>query len=386
MDRFNGRHGSGTRDHVPFTALARAHAPLAAELRAAFDRLLDSSGFILGEEVECFEREFAAFCGVDHCVGVASGTAALTIMLQAAGIERGDEVIVPAHTFAASALGVVHAGATPVFCDVERGTGLLDPASAEAAISPRTAAIMAVHLYGQVCDMDPLRSLAAERHLLLVEDAAQAHGARLNGRRAGSLSDCAAFSFYPSKNLGALGDAGAICTGDATIAQRARELRHIGQRRKGEHVSLGCNERLDALQAAYLRVKLPHLERWNAERRAHARTYAAELGQALRLLEERRGAELVYHLYPVRTPTRDRLAATLAERGVEHGIHYNPAVHRHPMFSELPPACRPVELPAAEAWAREELSLPMFPELSEAEVQRVIDTCRLATDRAAAQA
>jgi dTDP-4-amino-4,6-dideoxygalactose transaminase len=365
---------------VPLTALARQHAPLACELRAAFDRLLDSSAFILGIEVEHFETEFGSYCGVEHCVGVASGTAALTIGLQAAGIGRGDEVIVPAHTYAASALAVVHAGAVPVFCDVELGTGLIDPGSAAAAVSARTAAIMAVHLYGQMCDMEALRSLADQHGLRLVEDAAQAHGAVHGGRRAGSLGDFAAFSFYPSKNLGALGDGGAICTDDAAIAARARELRNIGQRRKGEHVSLGHNERLDALQAACLRVKLPHLDRWNDARRAHAERYGAALADTFDLLQERPGGEPVYHVYPVRTPRRDRLALALAEERIEHGIHYSPAVHRHPMFTGLAAASRPVELGVSERWAREELSLPMFPELSESEIEPVIAVCLAAAD------
>jgi dTDP-4-amino-4,6-dideoxygalactose transaminase len=337
--------------------------------------LLGSSAFILGEEVERFEADFASFCGVEHCVGLASGTAALTLGLQAAGIGRGDEVIVPAHTFAASALAVVHAGALPVFCDVELGTGLIDPASAAAALSPRTAVVMAVHLYGQICDMEALTLLADRRGLLLVEDAAQAHGARLNGRRAGAFGDFSAFSFYPSKNLGALGDGGAICTNDAEIAQRALELRNIGQRGKGEHVSLGYNERLDGLQAACLRVKLPHLDLWNAARRAHAQRYGAALGGVLGLLEEQPGAEPIYHVYPVRTLSRDALADSLADQRIEYGIHYTHAVHQQPMFSELPAASRPLELPIAERWAREELSLPMFAELSEAEVDRVIAAC-----------
>jgi dTDP-4-amino-4,6-dideoxygalactose transaminase len=360
---------------VPFVALGRQHAALANELRAAFDRVLGSSAFILGEEVERFEAEFADYCGAQHCVGVASGTAALTIMLQAAGIGRGDEVIVPAHTFAASALAVVHAGATPVFCDVDLESGLIDPASASAALSPRTGAIMAVHLYGRVCDMPALRSLAEDRGLVVFEDAAQAHGAALDGRRAGALGNAAAFSFYPSKNLGALGDAGAICTDNREIAQRARELRNVGQRRRGEHVALGYNERLDGLQAACLRVKLPHLDAWNAARRVHAGRYAAGLGQVLELAAERPGAESVHHLYPVRTASRDELSRVLADQRIGYGIHYFPAVHEQPMFGDLPSTSCPFDLATAERWAREELSLPMFAELSAAEVERVIAAC-----------
>ena len=218
---------------VPFAALGREHAAIADELRAAFDRVLGRSDFILGEEVERFEAAWAAFCGSAHCVGVASGTAALTLLLRAAGVGSGDEVVVPAHTYIASALGVIHAGARPVLCDVEEATGLIEPHAVEAAVTPRTAAILAVHLYGQVCDTPALERLAARRGLLLLEDAAQAHGAASGGRRVGGLGAAAAFSFYPSKNLGALGDGGAICTSDAELAERARRLRNLGQRRKG---------------------------------------------------------------------------------------------------------------------------------------------------------
>ncbi len=242
---------------VPFVGLARQHAALGEQLRAAFERVLCADGFILGGEVEAFEREFAGYCQASECVGVASGTAALALVLIAAGIGPGDEVLVPGHTFIASALAVLHAGATPVFCDVQRDTGLIDPDSAAALVGPRTAAVIAVHLYGQVCDMDSINALAARHGLFVLEDAAQAHGATCDGRRAGSLGNAAAFSFYPSKNLGALGDGGAVCTGDAQLAARVRELRHLGQRGKGEHVVVGYNERLDGLQAAFLRVKLP---------------------------------------------------------------------------------------------------------------------------------
>lgn len=360
---------------VPFVALDRQHAALGVELRDAIARVLASTSFVLGPELEGFEREFADYCGVGHCVGVASGTAALTIGLMAAGIGEGDEVIVPGYTFAASALAVVHAGASPVFCDVDEPSGLIDPVLAAAAVSPRTAAIMAVHLYGQVCDMDALGSLARTHGLLLLEDAAQAHGARFRGRRAGALADLAAFSFYPSKNLGALGDGGAICTDDVEIARRARELRDLGRGVSGEHVALGFNERLDELQAACLRVKLPHLNRWNAERRRHARHYGSALGHELGLLPDRPGTEPVYHLFPVRAPARDQLARALADHAVQHGIHYARTVPDHPAFAHVPVASVRVQLPVAHRWAREELSLPMFAELSDSHLERVIGAC-----------
>jgi dTDP-3-amino-3,4,6-trideoxy-alpha-D-glucose transaminase len=364
---------SVTSAGVPFVALEREHAALEHELTAAFQRVTRRSTFVLGEEVERFEHEFASECGVARCVGVASGTAALTLALKATCIGPGDEVIVPAHTFIASVLAVIHAGATPVFCDVEPGTGLIDPASAAAVVSERTAAVLAVHLYGQACEMDALRDLARSRGLVLIEDAAQAHGAAYRGRCVGSLSAVAAFSFYPTKNLGALGDAGAICTDDAEIARRARRLRQLGQRRKNEHTQVGYNERLDGLQAAFLRAKLPHLRDFNRARRARAELYRDAL-RDLRLLEERDHTPSVNHVFPVRVARRDVARSHLAARGIETAIHYPTAAHRHPAWDGVlaPPR---IDLPAASAWAREELSLPMFPELRRQEIERVIDAC-----------
>ena len=357
---------------VPFMSLERHHGPIAGELRSAFDEVLRDGGFVLGPEVERFEREFAAYCGVQHCVGVASGTAALTLALLAAGVERGDEVIVPAHTFIASALAVVHAGATPVFCDVRDDSGLIDAESAAAVIGPRTAAIVAVHLYGQVCDMDAIGSLAARHGLLVVEDAAQAHGARWGERRAGSLGGVAAFSFYPSKNLGALGDGGAICTDDAEIAARARRLGNLG-RENGAHLEAGMNERLDGIQAAMLRIKLRRLDESNSARRGVAGAYRRALGESCQTLVEDPRGECVYHLFPVLVEHRDEVRRSLADRGVGTGIHYWPAVHRQPPFTELPGEVEP-SLSNAIRWSEEELSLPIFPELSEAEVLSVAES------------
>jgi len=361
---------SGGRPAVPFVALRRQHDVLAGALRSAFDRVVGASAFILGEEVEAFEEEFARYCGVTHCVGVGSGTAALELVCRAMGIGAGDEVVVPAHTFIASALGPLHAGATPVFCDVDDGTGLLDPEAAAAAIGPRTAAILPVHLYGQVCDMPAVRMLAERHGLAVLEDAAQAHGADWDGRRAGSFGEAAAFSFYPSKNLGALGDGGAVLTNDAGVAEAVQRLRNLGQRAKGEHVDAGYNERLDALQAAVLRAKLPHLDGWNAARRRHADRYREALKGSVGLLVERTESRSVHHLFPVRLADRDDAARRLAAGGVGTGIHYSPAVHRQPPFRELA-AGRAFH--AAEAWADEELSLPMFPELRDEEVDRAAE-------------
>jgi dTDP-4-amino-4,6-dideoxygalactose transaminase len=369
-----------TAQVVPFVGLARQHAALSDELRATFERVVGADGFILSDEVEAFEREFADYCQVSECVGVASGTAALALALIAAGIGPGDEVLVPGHTFIASALGVLHAGATPVFCDVQRDTGLIDPDAAATLVGPRTAAVIAVHLYGQVCDMHRINALAARHGLFVLEDAAQAHGATHEGKRAGSLGSAAAFSFYPSKNLGALGDGGSVCTDDAQLAARVRELRHLGQRGKGEHVVVGYNERLDGLQAALLRVKLRHLDGWNAARRNHAAQLRADLPRELVVLGERAATPCVYHLFPVRHPARDQLMELLRTDGIQVGLHYSPAAHRHAAFADLPANSRPVELPQAEAWAAEELSLPMFAELNDTEVQRTAMACRAACE------
>ena len=345
-----------------------------AELQAAFERVVRGSSFILGEEVERFEEEYAAYCGTTACVGVASGTAALALSLISAGVGPGDEVIVPAHTYIATALSVLHSGATPVFCDVEDGTGLIDPEAAAAAVSTRTAAVIPVHLYGQMCDMDALARLADRHGLLILEDAAQAHGATYSGSRPGVFGAAACFSFYPSKNLGALGDAGAICTNDRQLADRARQLRHLGQRRKGEHLIAGHNERLDGLQAALLRVKLPHLDHWNARRRELAALYRELLADAVGLLEERPESPCVHHLFPIRVGRRDTVLQLLAREGVACGVHYCPAVHEQPPFAARS-AGSGVRLERASGWAREVLSLPMYPELRDDEAAWVAERC-----------
>lgn len=366
------RNGSNVR----FVALERQHGRIEDELQSAFARLLGSSAFTLGTEVEQFEAEFAAYCDVAHCVGVSSGTAALSLMLRAYGIGAGDEVVVPSHTFIASALAVAHVGATPVLCDVDDATGLIDAEAARAAVGPRTVAILAVHLYGQACDMAAIEAFAKPRGLLVLEDAAQAHGARYRERRVGSLGAAAGFSFYPSKNLGALGDGGAICTDDEMLAAGVRRLRNLGQRAKGEHVEIGYNERLDGLQAALLRVKLAYLDGWNEARRAHAAQYRELLGDSVRILDERPESPCIYHLFPTRFEHRHAVAALLRARGIETGVHYAPAVHEHPAWSDQ--SLRHGELPVAESWASEELSLPMHPDLEPEELERVADAVQIA--------
>lgn len=356
---------------VPFVALARQHEPLADQLTDAFRRLLGTSAFTLGQEVEDFESEFAAYCQVPHAVGVASGTAALMLALRAAGVGPGDEVIVPAHTFIATALGAIHTGATPIFCDVHEGSGLIDAASAESVLSERTAAIVAVHLYGQACDMRALRALADRHGLFLLEDAAQAHGAMWENRRVGSIGDAAAFSFYPSKNLGALGDGGAVTTPSDALAQRVRELRHLGQRGKGEHAVLGYNERLDGLQAAMLRVKLPHLDAWNLTRRCRAATLTEQISDVVDTLQESSASPCVYHLYPIRVEDRETFINRLRAAGVQCGVHYSPAVPDHPAMSAIAQQAWRIPTPRADAWAATEVSLPMFAEIRGNELDHV---------------
>jgi dTDP-4-amino-4,6-dideoxygalactose transaminase len=360
---------SAVDDRVRFSDLTEQHAELRDELMGAFDRVLGSSAFVLGEEVELFERDFAAYCGVEHCIGVASGTAALTLSLLAAGIGPGDEVIVPAHTFVASALAVLHAGATPVLCDVNEADGLIDVGHAGSLVSERTAAVMPVHLYGQLCEPDALRDLVQRHDLLLVEDAAQAHGARIDGSPAGSLGDVAAFSFYPGKNLGALGDGGCICTNDETLAHSARRLRDLGRSSHGLHEVAGLNERLDGVQAALLRVKLPRLDAQNARRREVASAYRELLSQEIPRLPDR-GSASVFHLFPIRVPDRDVVRSKLSDGGIQTGIHYSPAVHEQPAIARLMPG---LDIPQASRWAQEELSLPIFASMERGAVERVAE-------------
>ena len=363
---------------VEFVDPGQQHARIAQELHGAFKRLIASSAFTLGAEVDHFEAAFADYCHVAHCVGVSSGTAALGLILRGYGIGPGDEMILPARTFIASALAVAHVGATSVLCDLEEDTGLIDPDAARAAIGPRTVAIIAVHLYGQTCDMDAINALARHHGLLVIEDACQAHGARYRDRPAGSLGAAAAFSFYPSKNLGALGDGGAVCTGDDVLAGRLRRLRNLGQRDKGEHVELGYNERLDALQAAMLRVKLTYLDEWNRQRQLHAARYREVLPPSARLLPDCPDRSCVYHLFPVRLEDRGTVAERLRAAGIETGVHYTPAVQAHQVWGEH--GLRYGKVPCAEAWASQELSLPMHPDLHPDEIERVAEAVHAAVD------
>jgi dTDP-4-amino-4,6-dideoxygalactose transaminase len=355
---------------IPLVDLSRQHAALRAEIDAAIASVLESSAFILGPDVDGFEREWAAFCEARFAIGVGSGTAALRLTLEALGIGPGDEVIAPANTFIASVLPVVHLGARLVLVDCDPRTGTIDPDAVAAAATERTRAVVAVHLYGQPADLDPLLRTADERGFAVIEDACQAHGATYRGRRVGAIGRAGCFSFYPSKNLGALGDAGAVVTDDEELAERIRRGRDLGQVGKYEHVQLGHNERLDTLQAAVLRRKLPLLEGWNELRRRHADAYRLALsGLELELPHEAEEREHVWHLFVVRTSERDGLRAVLADAGVATGLHYPVPLHLERVLERL--GHGPGDFPAAEDWARRGLSLPMFPELQPAEIERV---------------
>jgi dTDP-4-amino-4,6-dideoxygalactose transaminase len=368
---------------IEFVDLRRQYEAIGDELEAALLEAARSTSYILGPQVEAFEREWAAYCGSAHCVGVASGTAALELILEALGVGPGDEVIAPANTFIATVLPVVRLGARPVLVDCDAKHGQIDVEQAAEAVTERTRAVIGVHLYGHPADVDPLVELCARHGIALVEDACQAHGTLYRGRRTGSLGRAAAFSFYPGKNLGALGDAGAITTDDGDLAARVRVLRDLGQARKYEHVAVGSNERLDTLQAAVLLVKLRHLDGWNERRRAAADAYGEALaGLEMIPPEPAAWATPVHHLYVVRTGARDAVRAELAARMIATGLHYPKPVHLQPALSGL----NHMEgaFPEAERWSQEGLSLPMFPELRPDEIERVAAGIADALARAAA--
>ena len=373
-----------SRRSVPFYDTAPVHGRLHDELLAAFDRVLASGHFIDGEEVELFEAALAASVGTSDAVGVASGTAALHLALVAAGIGPGDEVVLPPNTYFATAEAVVAAGARPVFADVDLDTALIDPEAVEAAITPATAGIVAVHLYGQPADMDALGDVARRHGLFLLEDAAQALGATWGGRPVGSLADAAAFSFYPSKTLGALGDGGAVTTSDSTLAQRVRQLRDHGQVAKNVHGTFGFNERLDALQAAFLNVKLGHVAEMQAERLAAAATYASKLAglDGVELLRTSALAGHVHHLLVIQVRARrDIVLETLRRHGVEASVHYPTPIHLQPAFAAA--GGRPGQFPVAERLANHILSLPLFPGIDTAAIERCVSVLAGALEVAA---
>lgn len=361
--------------NVPFVDLQAQYRALKAEITPAVEAVFARAAFILGDEVGAFERDFAAYHGAAHCVGVASGCDALLCALKACGIGPGDEVVVPDNTYIASVLSISAVGATPILVDCLDDTCEIDPEAARKAITKRTKALMPVHLYGQAADMDAIMALAQAHGLKVIEDAAQAHGARYRGRLCGTIGDVGCFSFYPGKNLGAYGDGGAIVTNNGAIAEFVRRYRNYGQSKKYYHDELGWNARLDTVQAAILGVKLKYLDGWNAARRTHAEQYRAILaGLPVRLPQIAAGNVPIYHLFVVCHPRRDALLAHLQQAGVSCGIHYPVPIHLQKAYAHL--NLGPGRFPVTERWAAEMVSLPMYPELTEEQVQYVGNAIR----------
>lgn len=356
---------------VPLVDLKAQHQELRAELEPAFRQVVEQARFSAGPFVSRFEQEFASFCGCRFAVGVGNGTETLWLTLMALGIGPGHEVVTVPNTFIATAEAIRLTGATPVFIDVDEETYTMKPTLLEAAITARTRAILPVHLFGQPADLDPICDLARAAGLAVVEDASQAHGADYKGRRAGSIGIAGCFSFYPSKNLGACGEAGAVVTNDPDLAERVRRLRDHGQNSKYDHAEFGWNARMDDLQAALLSIKLKRLPQWNEARRKNASRYGHLLSglEGVRTPREASYAKHVYHIYAVRLARRDGLKATLQESGIECGIHYPVPLHLQPAFSYL--KLEGGRFPVAESCARELLSLPMFPELTEEQMEYV---------------
>jgi dTDP-4-amino-4,6-dideoxygalactose transaminase len=357
---------------IPFFDLTRQYASIRNEIDAAVQNILERGSFASSQAVAAFENEFARYCGVRHCVCVNSGTSALHLAMIASGIRAGDEVITVPFTFVATAWAISYVGARPVFVDVDADTFTLDVEKIARAITPKTRAILPVHLYGQMANLDPIREICARDGLKLIEDAAQAHGAAYKGRRAGSCGDVGCFSFYPTKNLGAYGEAGAITTDDDSIADRVRYLRDHAQREKYRHEELGYNYRMDEMQGAILRVKLHHLEAWNVARSKIAGYYLNKLANLPAVLPfEAPDRRHVWHLFVVRSLQRDQLRRELSNASIGTGLHYPIPLHLQPAYAAL--GYRPGDFPVAEKLAAECLSLPLFPELDESEVDQVCD-------------
>ena len=361
--------------NIQLVDLKAQYAGIQADIDAAIERVLKNTSFILGKETAQFEEEFARYVQTTGAVGVASGTAALQLAMLACGIGPGDEVITSAHTFMATAEPISQIGAKPIFVDIDANTYNLDPNLVEQAITERTSAIIPVHLYGQPASMDEFRDIAARHDLWLIEDAAQAHGAEYREQRCGSIGDIACFSFYPGKNLGAYGDAGAVTSNNEELIARVRKLRDHGRISKYEHDEIGFGERLDGLQAAILAAKLPHLEDWTAKRRAHAKLYDELLaGCEVITPYHRPDVRHVYHLYVIRTAHRDKLLAHLKSKGIGAGVHYPIPLHRQPVYAKQGYA--DISLPVTEQVAAEVLSLPMYPELTTNEIHYVADSVK----------
>lgn len=360
---------------IPQSDLRRQYKQLEAEIGAAMGRVMESGWFVLGEELAAFEREFSAWVGAAHGVGVGNGTDALELAFRALDIGPGDEVLVPVNSAFPTATAVSAVGATPVFVDVDSSSRTMDPVDAQRRSTPRTRAIVPVHLYGAPADMDALMALASRRGLEVVEDAAQGHGTRYKGRHVGTLGRLGCFSFYPSKNLGAYGDGGLVVTSDDGLAEKLGLLRNYGQTRRYHHALTGVNSRLDELQAAVLRVKLPRLAGWVERRRALADRYRAALeGSGVGLQDRPPDGEHAYHLFVIRSPRRDALIEHLASRGIQALIHYPVPLHLQEAYRRL--GHREGDFPVAEALASEIVSLPLFPELREDEADRVASEIR----------
>jgi dTDP-4-amino-4,6-dideoxygalactose transaminase len=370
-----------TGEVVPLVDVRAAHAEVAEEIRSGFNRVLASGEFIKGEDVRCFEREYAAFAGVPYCVGVASGTDALELSLRAAGVPPGSEVLIPANTFVATASAVARAGARPVLVDVDSGTLLLDPSRVRAAAGPKTTAVIPVHLYGQMAPMTAISAMATALGLAVIEDAAQAHGAAQDGLPPGSLAVAAAVSFYPGKNLGAYGDAGGVLTSSAALARQVRLLGDHGSERRYEHLTLGFNSRLDSLQAVVLRAKLRHLPDWNEARRRAAARYSELLADVddIILPQTGRGNTHVWHQYVIRVPERNRVLSSLNDYGIRAAIHYPVPVHLHPAFRHLGYSAG--DFPVAETAAGQILSLPIYPQITDDQQHTVVRALRWALGR-----
>ena len=357
---------------IPFVDLKSQYASIKPEINAAIQGVLDSCAFTLGPEVAAFEQEFATYCGSKNCIAVNSGTSALHLALLAANIGPGDEVITVPHTFVATVSAIHYAGAKTVFVDIDPRSFTMDPTKLEAAITPKTKAIIPVHLYGQPCDMDPIMEIAKRHNLVVIEDAAQAHGAEYKGRRVGSIGDMGCFSFYPGKNLGAYGEGGAVTTDNAEYTRTIRMLRDWGAEKKYHHVLKGYNYRLEGIQGAVLRVKLRHLEAWTKGRQAAAARYDAGLKAAgVATPEVMPYARHVYHIYAVRTPNRQQWMDTLNALGIQTGIHYPTPVHLLPAFADL--GYKAGQFPHSERAANEVMSLPMFSELTP---EQTTEVCR----------
>lgn len=360
---------------IPCADLKAQYHSIQAEIDAAIKHTLETSQFILGQEVAAFEEEYAAFCHSAFAIGVNSGTSALHLALLAAKIVPGDEVITVPFTFLATVAAIEYVGARPVFVDIDPVTYTMDTGKIEAAITERTKAIVPVHLYGQPADMDPIMEIAGRRNLIVIEDAAQAHASEYKGRRVGSMGDLGCFSFYPGKNLGAYGEGGAVVTNNTDYAKTIRMLRDWGQEKRYHHVLKGYNYRMEGLQGAILRVKLRHLEAWTETRRAHARLYGQLLADSgMQLPVARADSRHVYHVYAVRTPHRDSVQRGLAERDIQSAVHYPVPIHLLEAWRDLGYAKG--DFPVAEQMAQEELSLPMYPELTYAQIERIVSSAR----------